>query len=86
MNWFKIELTEEDLINNESIKIHEIINTAYINAENKKYCSSFSTKSSNSPETIYVSETILALCTVLKEYNFSPCKEPSKIDLSSLVE
>ena len=86
MNWYKVKLTEEDIINNESIKIHEIINTTYINTKDKKHFASFSIKSSNNPETVYISEVVLDLCTVLKEYNFLPCKTPSSIDLGSLEE
>lgn len=86
MNWYKVKLTKEDLINNESTKIHEIINTTYINTKDNKQFSSFATQSSTNPETIYVSEVVLDLCTVLKEYNFSPCATPSEIDLSSLDE
>ena len=65
MNWYKIELTKEQLSQKEDVKIEEQIETIRSSMKNRSYVSSFSTSSTTRPKTIYLSPDKEGLCNVV---------------------
>jgi hypothetical protein len=80
MNWYKIELTAEDLTQKVNFKIEEQIESIRSTVENPDNIQSFQTSASVNPKTIYLGlkDTDEGLFKVLlDQYGFDSCEDPS---------